>query len=227
MFQSWYRAHLSSGNRLHKAKVLWIFYPKPNFLLSFAMKVEMWVEAERRVKSNEYIFGRRDIASVLPIWTPDSGGLFLETRVVLVREFRSNSRNSSSFVYELPGGGAENEMGEAVSKVAAMELEQETGIKVAVERLKPVSSRQLHGPTSCHQSHLFLLRLTDDEFCQAEKTSTKLRCFGDPDETELTYVEIKTVRELLLAKDADFATLGMVLDGLFSDLGASMESLKR
>ena len=214
MFQNWYASHRRCGNRLDDARVLWTFYPKPGFLLSFMLHVNLWVEAEQRHKSNEFIFSRRDIATVLPIWRAPAGEPVLNSKVVLVREFRSTVRNPDSFVCELPGGCSVKEIGDGVLEAAAQELREETGLAVAPERLIPLGDRQLCATASTHKSYLFLLQLTDEELRQAEATARNEEMHGDQSETEQTYVEVRTVRELLASKEADFSTLGMVMEGL-------------
>lgn len=55
-FQSWYQNLKNCGNRLDGAKLLHHFSPAPGVLFSFVMYVNIWVESEKRNKSNEFIF---------------------------------------------------------------------------------------------------------------------------------------------------------------------------
>ncbi len=222
MFQRWYASQRKSGNRLDGARVLWSFFPKPGYLLSFMLHVKLWVATENRHKANEFIFSRRDIASVLPIRKASPGESTLESKVVLVREFRSTVHNADSFVRELPGGSNVSEMGDAALNLAVRELQEETGLEVSPGRLVHLGARQLSATTSTHKSYLFLLNLTEDELHQAEQNAERQTMLGDRSETEQTYVEVRRVRELLESGDVDFATLGMILQGLhdFDDFEA-------
>ncbi len=214
MFQQWYQSHKKSGNRLDDAVVLWTYFPKPNYLLSFVMKVNIWVAAEQRHKSNEYVFSRTNITTVIPIWKNSASDSILATKVVMVKEFRSPVQNRDSFVREFPSGSDRNKNASQSLEVAAMELEEETGLVIPPERLMSVSSRQLCSTISTHRSYLFLVELTDDEVHQAEERARLQVVHGSADSSERTYVEVRTIGELLKSNDADYTTLGMLIDGI-------------
>jgi 8-oxo-dGTP pyrophosphatase MutT (NUDIX family) len=154
----------------------------------------MHVAAEDRVKSNEVVLSRHDL-SVVVLYVP--GPSLLETRVVLVREFRSPASTPDGFVHELPGGsGPGGPLEQAVAEVA-----EETGLLLGRDRLRPHGSRQLAATMSAHHAHLFSAELSPAEL-------ELLRPCEDG--TERTYPEIVTYGELLEGRLADWTTVGMV-----------------
>ena len=214
MFQQWYQSHLKNGNRLDDATVLWTFYPRSGFLLSFVLKVNIWVAEEQRNKSNEFVFSRRNISSVLPVWKEADNDSILNSKVVLVKEFRSTVHSRDSFVHELPSGSDANKDAERALEVAARELEMETGLKISPHRLAKVSTRQLCATLSTHLSYLFLVELNDNEIRQAEDAARRKDTHGEVGSSECTYVEVRTIGDLLRKDDVDFSTLGMLLEGI-------------
>jgi 8-oxo-dGTP pyrophosphatase MutT (NUDIX family) len=214
MFQQWYQSHRQSGNRIDDAVVLWTYFPRPDFLLSFVLKVNIWVAAEQRHKSNEYIFSRTNLTTVIPIWKDPATDSILATKVLMVKEFRSPVQNRDSFVREFPSGSDCRKNSAQSREVAAKELEEETGLVIPPERLAPVSSRQLCATLSTHRSYLYLVELTDDEILDAEDRARLQVAHGAEHSSERTYVEVRTIGELLRSDDADYTTLGMLIDGI-------------
>lgn len=221
MFQKWYQAQKAVGNRLEDAKVLWNFsIPKRNVLFSYILWVDMWIAAENRHKKNEFIFSRKDISCIVPIWLqpwePWPYNL-LDGKVVLVKEYRSPARSSDCYVHELPGGSSFKD-GEEVLTVASHELEEETGLKIPAERFKSLGSRQVASTLSTHASNLFYCFITDDELKQAEEMEQKQSVHGVVEDTERTYIEVRRVKDLLdNNKDVDWAMMGMLFQALFTD----------
>lgn len=211
MFQQWYAAHKEAGNRLDDARVLWNFtIPKANFLFAYVLWVKVWIGSEGRYKENEFIFSRSNISSVLPVWRAEN---VLDSKVVLVKEFRSPVNNKDGFVHELPGGSKFKETGD-VLQLAAEELQEETGLEIPAERFYHVNGRQLASTLSTHKSFLFAVNLSDDEINEAERKSQNVETFGVIDDTERTYVEVRTVKELLDGNNVDFSMMGMILEAL-------------
>jgi hypothetical protein len=77
----------------------------------------------------------------------------LDTRVVLVREFRSNAATHDGFVHELPGGSSPTEHDDPRA-LAATELHEETGVTIAVERLVRHGARQCMATMLSHHAEL-------------------------------------------------------------------------
>ena len=217
MFQDWYASHLAKGNVLVDAKVLWNFtIPKINYLFSYVLWVNVWIEEEKRFKQNEFIFSRSDISCILPFWLDLESNSLLDTKVVLIKEFRSPVRNSDGFVHELPGGSSFKGTSDYL-KLAAEELEEETGIKLPADRFRCVDGRQLASTLSTHKSMLFTVRLDEEEIRQAEELAAKGQVFGVEEDTERTYVEVKTLRDIIIEGTMDWSMIGMIFGGIATE----------
>ena len=188
-FQRWYSAQTGAGNTLLGARLVW------RLPWSYwALHVEVHVAAEDRVKSNEVVLSRPDISAVV-LYVP--GSCPAETRVALVREFRSPASTSDGFVHEVPGGSGPGEpLEQAVTEVA-----EETGLVLDPVRLRAHGSRQLAATMSAHHAFVFSAELTPEELAA-------LRPGGEG--TERTFPEIVTFGELLADRLADWSTVGMV-----------------
>lgn len=213
-FQRWWKTLASAGNRLDGARVLWSYRvgPRKDITFAWALKVNVYVREEKRNKVNEFVISRTDIASILA-YRKHRNGDPMDTRVVLVREFRSPSSTEDGFIYELPGGSSakSHELPEAV---ACHELHEETGLVVSPDRFRFRGSRQLAGTLSAHHGHLFVVELTEGEMFQAEKAEEENRTFGILADSEITYIRVRTVREILTRRLVDWTTLGMIMEGL-------------
>ena len=214
MFQNWYGEMKAAGNRLDDAKVLWTFtIPKINFLFSYILWVKVWIESENRFKENEFIFSRSDISCILPYWLDTKSNQLLNTKVVLIKEFRSPVRNSDGFVHELPGGSSFKGHTDPL-KIASEELEEETGLKIDSSRFQQIQARQLASTLSTHKAILFTISLTDQEIQEAEAIAQKGDSFGVEEDTERTFVEVKTLREIMEDDKVDWSMIGMMLNGI-------------
>ncbi len=211
-FQTWLQAQVNVGNRLDSAEVLWTYRvgADKKFLLAYTLQVSVWVESEGRHKSNEFIFSRPDISCVVAYHKV--GNDILDSEIVLVREFRSPVRNSIGFVMEVPGGSSfKPNMDPLVS--AQRELKQETGLELSnLDRFRRVGSRQLTATLSTHQAHVWAVELSEEEmeFMKGQKGVAH----GVVSETERTYVEVQTLRNICNAPDVDFSMLGMIFDAI-------------
>ena len=215
---AWYTNLKAAGNRLNGAKVNWTFRVGPGgiFVLFWAVHVDLWVESEKRSKSNEVVISRPDIACVLA-YLP--GPNMLDTEIVLIKEFRSPCRNEEMFVYELPGGSSFKPNAD-IFQTAADELFEEAGIRVGKERLEKQLNRQAAATVTTHHVHLFSCELTRHEMELAKECARNNDIFGNFDEeTERTYIETMTLREAIPSSRMDFTTLGMIVQtiGLYFD----------
>lgn len=223
MFQDWYAAHKKCGNRLDEAEVRWVFHmPKLGKVFSWVLWVKVWINAEQRYKENEFVLSRMDIAAALLTHNPIRGrsvrSLTLQEvlgfEVVLVKEFRSPVRTSDGFIHELPGGSSATKSDP--KNVVRGEVYEEAGLPLALDRFIPLGSRQVTGTLSSHHAALFLVHLEEHEMDQARNLAAKGTTFGVVDDTERTYVEVKTVEDLLEQDLVDWTTLGMLFKGLWS-----------
>jgi len=212
MFQSWYHNLKSVDNRLDEAKVLWAFrMPRLRSVFSYVLWVKVWIEAEERFKENEWVFARTDIGATVLYRNPHPDEFdVLDTEIVLVKEFRSPGRTPDGFIHELPGGSCEgNDDSARVS--AAREVYEETGIAIPDDRFRYIGSRQPLGILSTHKAHCFAVELTEDEMVNAKKLADSNTTFGEEQDSELTYVEVVSVKDLFQREDSDWTTLGIVM----------------
>ncbi len=212
-FQAWYESYKRAGNSLEEARLVWSFC-RPGTRQTFAhvLHARIWVAAEGRYKDNEWVLSRPDVACVVLYHRPP-GAKLLDTQVVLVREFRTAARTTDGFVRELPGG-SHAEAGWSPEEVALAEVREETRLLLAGEQLRRVGSRQLVGTLSSHHGHVFAAELTDAERSGLRERAATGVVGGVTEDTERTFVEVVTLRELLGEGLADWATVGMVLQAL-------------
>jgi 8-oxo-dGTP pyrophosphatase MutT (NUDIX family) len=130
------------------------------------------------------------------------------TEVVLVREFRSAARNPGAMVLELPSGSS-FQGGEDPLRLAVDETREETGLALDGARLTPVASRQLASTLLSHHAQLYEAALTAEEVAWLRARAGEAQ--GDPASSERTYVEVRTLRQLLTCPELDWSTLGMIL----------------
>lgn len=205
-FQSWLTYQKLAGNILNGGRVLWGYFPKPGFMFCYAVKVDVHVTSENRNKTNEVFFARPDISSVV-LYSPSNDDI----DIVLIREFRSTVRNNESFVYELPSGSSVSEI-DNVLGVAASEVFEETGLKLNHNRFKRLETRQLLSTVSIHTASLFACELTREEIDQLKADSAP---HGNHiTDSEMTFIEVRTVSEILESKTIDWTTLGLIFSAL-------------
>lgn len=207
-FQRWLRAQQDAGHRLDGAQLEWQFRSGPKRrLFCWALKVDIFIPEEQRHKRSEVVISRSDIAAVLAY---HRGASLLDTRVVLVREFRSNAATVDGFVHELPGGSSVSE-DQDPRAIAAAELHEETGVHVAAERFVRHAARQCMATMISHHAELFSVELDAEEL--AVFAAREGQRFGEHD-SERTYVEVRSVTEILAASDVDWTHVGMILSVL-------------
>jgi len=210
-FQAWYAELVAAGNRLDDTRVLWTYHipQADDFLLCYALQVKVWVAREQRHKSNEFILSRPDISSICA-YAPDARSHhWLDTKVLLVKEFRSPGRTQDGFLRDLPGGSSFRPESDAL-QVASKELEQETGLQIPAARFRFVVARQMAGTFGTHKAHVFAVELTAEEMVRMEEVSAKGTAFGVAAETERTYLEVRTLRQILSEPLVDHAVLGII-----------------
>jgi ADP-ribose pyrophosphatase YjhB (NUDIX family) len=201
-----------AGNRLDAARVLWcLFIPQANnLLLSFSLHVKVWVAAEQRHKENEFILARPDISAICALCPDPATHALLDTRIVLVREFRSPGRTADGFVHDLPGGST-FKPGEDPREVAAAEFREETGMMLPAERFQSLGARQLVAPYGSHKAHLFGVQLSLGEMDDLRERERQKRIFGVSADTEQTQVEVRTLGQILEQRLVDHSTVGMIM----------------
>jgi 8-oxo-dGTP pyrophosphatase MutT (NUDIX family) len=222
-FMAWRNTQVGAGNRIDDAKVVWTFRVGPNKSKVFfwALHVDVWIAAENRHKTNEIVLARPDISAIVGYCRPENKPLpsmksrsyLLNTRVVIVREFRSPAVTTDCFIRELPGGSSWNG-DESPVQVASHEFEEETGVTIPADRFRYLDSRQLIGTLSSHQAHVFAVELSPGEM---EALAANRDPHGVEEDTERTYVEVYTVSELLNSVEVDWSNMGMLLSVLLRE----------
>lgn len=202
-FQNWLSAQQAARNELRSGRLMWTFRVGPGqFVLFWAFHAAIYVAAEDRVKSNEVVISRPDVATVVAY---RRAAALTDTEVVLVREFRSPATSADGFVRELPGGAGFKPA--APVEQATSELEEEISLVVDAPRIRAHGSRQPVATLSAHRQHVFSVELTEAEIAHLRTDSA---AHGNPDESERTYVEIHRLGDLLATHDVDWATLGIL-----------------
>ena len=205
-FQSWYENIKKAGNRLDEAKLLSHITFKNKFTFAYIIKAKIWVADEQRHKENEFVFSRTDISSVVAYYRKGK-----DTKIVLVKEFRSPVNNPSGFVYELPGGSASKD-GVDPRFNAQQEMVEEVGVIIEdLKRFEFVGKRQLMATCSTHQSHVYKVELNDYEYQILLSHAKNKTVFGEEGSSEKTHVEIKSISELK-GTYIDYSMLGMIFE---------------
>lgn len=214
-FQSWLTAQKAADNRLDGCRVEMTFGvgPRKGFLLYWAAHVDIYVAAENRNKSNEIVIGRPDIKHTVGFRR--EGGDILDTKVVLVREFRSTASTQDGFIREVPGGSGFKP--KTPLEDAAKEFEEETDIRIDPSRLTAIGSRQLAGTTTMHKAHCFAVELTQDEINLASQKQADDTTYGVESDTERTHVEVWVLRDLLVQPVTDWSNLGMIFTAILGN----------
>ncbi|MBI4991709.1 MAG: NUDIX hydrolase [Candidatus Harrisonbacteria bacterium] len=212
-FQLWYRAQKRVGNRIDGAVLKWIHRVGKNreHIFSFAMHLNIHIASENRNKTNEILISRPDIATVI-LYTRALD--ILQSRVILVREFRTPASTPDCYIWELPGGSPAKPNSDPYS-VAAEEVYEETGFKCEPKRFQAHGARQLAGTFTAHKAHLFSVELTEKEM-QWFISQRGVVHGADLDNPtgERTYIEVKTVKEILSERLLDWSNIGKILSVL-------------
>lgn len=216
-FQGWFKAQRAAGNHLHGARLLWSFRvgPAKGFTFAFVLRVDVHIESEGRNKTNEFIFARPDISTVVAYRKRE---VLADTDIVLIREFRSPARTADGFIREVPGGSSWKP-GEDPFVTAAHELSEETGFNVDPSRLRKIGARQLCGTLSVHQAHVFACEVTAEELVALRKQQEDGTVFGVVEDSERTYVEVQRLGDLIASASnaLDWSMLGMILTAVTSE----------
>lgn len=210
-FQHWYSALRRAGNRLDGARVEWIFRvgPQKNIVFLWILHVNVYVASEKRNKINEVVISRPDIATVL-LYKPDAN--MMQSKIVLIREFRSPVANDTGYVWEVPGGSSFNQKNSLI-QIAHDEVYEETGLVLERERMREHKQRQLAATFSAHTAFLFSYELTDEELKWLY--SQKGIAHGEKESSERTYIEICTLEDIMRKQLVDWSMLGMICAVLY------------
>lgn len=219
-FQQWLGAQQAAGNELRSGRLEWTHRTgeQRQTVFFWAFHAVIWIAAEQRLKSNEVVLSRPDVSAVVAYRRADT---LDDCQVVIVREFRTPGATSDGFVRELPGGSGFHPCGtvddETPAEQGCGELTEETGIRVSAARVRVHQVRQPAATTSSHQLHVHAVELTCEELASA-RSDTGVH--GLSADSERTYVEVRTYRELRTLGLVDWATLGAITSVLLEALSA-------
>lgn len=206
-FQSWYKAQKDAGNRLDHAELLYNFRPgNKNNVFLWVLKVNVWIEKEQRNKVNEFVLARPDISSVM-LWHKNEESI-LDSEVVIVKEFRSPASTEDGFIRELAGGSSLTKSVEP-EITAAEEVHEELNFYLDPNRLKFIAARQLAGTLSSHKCHLYCAELNNEEIIWFRSQKDVVN--GNAEDSERTFTEIFSIKDLLDNNLTDWSTLGCIL----------------
>jgi len=209
-FQDWYQVQKDAGNTLEDAKLLFSF--RPNFkdwVYLWILQVNIYVSEEDRFKTTDFVMARPDIPSVVMY---NRAASWENTQIITIKEYRPTASTPDGFVHELPSGSSNKAKDD--KEIASEEVHEETGFYLKPDRLKAHEARQLAPTFSAHKSHLYSVELTDEEVEWFK--SQKDIPHGVEKVSERTFVEVKTVQELLDENLVDWSTLGMIFSVLHS-----------
>lgn len=202
-FQSWYSAQKQANNKLIDARLLFSFRPDHKFPFLWVLKCNVFIQSENRNKTNEFVVSRPDISSVL-LYKMEPN--LQDSKIIIIKEFRTPAATNDGFIRELIGGSSKSNKSNA--EVALDELQQETGFELNPYRLHYQGSRQLCGTLSSHKCHLYSAEINEQELTWFE--NQKNIPHGVEEDSEKTYVEIYSIKEILNNNDFDWNVLGMI-----------------
>ncbi|MFA5166423.1 MAG: nucleoside 2-deoxyribosyltransferase domain-containing protein [Candidatus Paceibacterota bacterium] len=219
-FQQYYNDLRTADNRIDGAKLLWTFRVGANkqYLFSYIIQMNIWVEGEQRNKVNEFVFFRSSISCVVVYCPCEYNSRDIEqARIVLVKEFRSPVSNISGYVFEVPGGSTVKN-GIDPRELAAHEVFEETGLDINPLRLKYYEDRQLTSTLSSHKAALFSLKITPRELKTLQAQASQP--LGVVEDSERTYRQIVLFRDLLAGEgcQVDWSMVGMISRVIMEEL---------
>jgi ADP-ribose pyrophosphatase YjhB (NUDIX family) len=220
-FQNWYKNLKEVGNRLESARVEWSFRvgPEKKIVFAWVLHVDVYITKEKRHKTNEFVFARGDICVAAAIHASKDHPIS-DSRIVLIKEFRSPVSNRDGYVHELPGGSSKKK--EDIETIVAKEFEEEISVKIGKSRFDYVGTRQLCSTLSAHRAHLFVTMLTDDEMNEITKNVDKTH--GVKDDTEKTYIEILSLKDIIGDSNIDWSMMGMIFSSIFPAMRKNKDS---
>jgi 8-oxo-dGTP pyrophosphatase MutT (NUDIX family) len=205
-FQNWYQHLINAGNRLDSARVEWVFRvgPARQFIFAWVLHVDVYIAAEGRHKTNEVVIARPDISAILLYERRTPLG---DSRIVLVKEFRSPVSNNKGYVFELAGGSSWK-MNQNPIEVAVEECHEEVGLRLEPDRFTLHQARQLAATALSHRAHLFSAELTSTEIDEVIQNAHVV--YGEANTSERTWAVVTTYRDILNDTTIDWSMLGMI-----------------
>lgn len=190
-FQNWLKKQNELENKLIDFELGQVIYSKSGDIFYFSAKVNVYVKKEDRYKSNESIFSRIDVSSVVPYYVEPDG----ETYIILAKEFRSPVINKTGFAWDLPSGSSFNKKLDN-KEIAKAELHEELGLDVENDRLIFVSENQINASFTTHKNFIYKVKLTKKEFDNFNKNEGKISSLDGGKSGEINYIKIIKLNEI-------------------------------
>lgn len=217
-FQSWYQTQKNAGNRLDGAKVEWIsrVRNKPEVIFAFALRPNIFITSENRNKLNDPVVFRLDISTVL-LYKKEAD--IMDSKIVLIKEFRTAASTEDGFIWELPGGSSPFVTDPL--EVAREEVGEEVGLEISKDRLRYGGSKQLAGTLSAHKAHFYYSEISEREleWLKSQKDIPHGSDYPDNPTGERAYTEVLTLKEIIDRNLLDWSNLGMILSVLLQENG--------
>jgi nucleoside 2-deoxyribosyltransferase len=206
-FKDWYEAQKSAGNLLISADLYYNFRvgKNKNIVFLWILGVNIFITKENRNKYNEFVLSRTSTSSVI-LYKKEKN--ILDSQIILVKEFRSPSSTADGFIHENAGGSSFNANKDMLT-VASDEIFEETGFKFESDRFKYIQKRQLNGTLGAHKTTVYSIELKNEELEYFKQQKEKT--FGNIEDTELTYCEVRSLQEILNEELVDWANVGMIM----------------
>lgn len=210
-FKSWYNDLKSNGNWISDSKVLKIHrMPSNNKMFAYSLWLNIYIANEDRYKNNEFVFTRNDISSCV-LYYPSESDDILDTKIVLVSEFRTPVSNKAGKVYEIPGGSSFKPNSDPFETIVD-EISEECGFDANKDKIKEVNTRQIYSTLLTHKVHLYKYELDLVEYNKIKSNEGQI--FGNIQDTERTMVHVKTLREILEQSIVDYSNIGQIFEAI-------------
>lgn len=204
-FQSWLSNIKAAGNYIQEAKVLKTFKAPNGKIFAYVLWANIFITKEDRMKTNEFVVSRTDISSCMMYYFhPDP----MECEIVLVSEFRTPVNNGEGMVYELPGGSSIKNGVDPLDTVIE-EVHEETNFKLNKHKICSEGSLQLAATMLTHKCHLYSYELDNFELDQLKSNQNKI--FGNIQDSEMTYLHVFKVKDIIDKGLLDWSNIGMIL----------------
>ena len=205
-FINWYKSLKAAGNTLINLENIFSFImPIAKKLFMWICKVKIYVAKENRIKENEFVVSRTNTAAAVLYYKDNN-----DINIVLVKEFRSPVNNDEGFVYDLPSGSSDNP--QLAINTVINEVKEETGFNMNPLKVKAIQSRQTVSTLLANKVHAYKYQLDDIEFNEIKQLANTMH--GNIEATEQTYIEIKTINDILENNLVDWNNLGIILSAI-------------
>jgi 8-oxo-dGTP pyrophosphatase MutT (NUDIX family) len=122
------------------------------------------------------------------------------------REFRS----AGGFVTELPGGSVLDDGERDAADVAIEEIQEEIGFAASKKDLIRLGARTSAPTLLPHLASAFAIRVSDEQMREFERMERENVSFGKAEDTEKTFVLVRSLRQCFEGSECCWTTLGIL-----------------